>query len=70
VCLAMKGKEVILGLKLDTLEKHEGKTKVVWDMPHLGKKEREFYVNKQCTHAKNEVIYFQQSHIPIVEQVI
>jgi hypothetical protein len=29
VCLAMKGKEVILGLKLDTLEKHEGKTKVV-----------------------------------------
>jgi hypothetical protein len=29
VCLAMKGKEVILGPKLDTLEKHEGKTKAI-----------------------------------------
>jgi arsenate reductase-like glutaredoxin family protein len=39
-------------------------------MPHLGEKEWEFYVNKKCTHAKNEVIYFQQSHISIVEHVI
>jgi hypothetical protein len=39
-------------------------------MPHLGKKEKEFYVNKTCTHAKNEEIYFQQSRISIVEQVI
>lgn len=59
VCLAMKGKEVIQGLKSNTLEKHEGKTKAVGDMPHLGKKEWEFYVNKKCTHAKNEVIYYQ-----------
>ncbi len=21
---------------------------VVWDMPHMGKKKREFYVNKKC----------------------
>jgi hypothetical protein len=59
-----------LGPKLDTLEKHARKTKVVPDMPHLGKKENEFYVNKKSTHAKNEVIYFQQSHNSIVEQVI
>ncbi len=39
-------------------------------MPHLGKKEKEFYVNKKSTHAKNKVIYFQQSHNSIVEQVI
>jgi len=70
VCLAIKGKKVILGLKLDTLEKDAKKTKVVQDMPHLGKKEMEFYVKKKCTHAKNEIIYSQQSHISIVEQVI
>ncbi len=29
VCLVMKGKEVILGPKSDTLEKNEGKTKAV-----------------------------------------
>jgi hypothetical protein len=44
----MKGKEVILGFKLNTLEKNVGKTKIVRDMPHLGKKEREFYVNKNA----------------------
>jgi hypothetical protein len=48
VCSAMKGKEVILGLKLNTFEKNVGKTKIVRDMPHLGKKEREFYVNKNA----------------------
>jgi hypothetical protein len=39
-------------------------------MPHLGKKEKMFYLNKKSTHAKNEVIYSQQSGISIVEQVI
>ncbi len=70
VCSAMKGKEVILVPKSDTLEKHARKTKAVRDMPHLGNKEKEFYVNKKNTHAKNEVIYFQQNRISIVEQVI
>jgi hypothetical protein len=51
-----RGKEVILEPKSDMFEKHVGKTKVIWDMPHLGKNEKE-YVNKKCTHAKNEVIY-------------
>jgi hypothetical protein len=46
------------------------KQKVVRDMPHLGKNEREFYVNKKCTYAKNEVICSQQSWISIVEQMI
>jgi hypothetical protein len=70
VCLAMKGKEVILGPKSDMFEKHVRKTKVIQDMPHLGKKEKEFYVNKKSTHTKNKVIYSQQSCISIVEQVI
>ncbi len=34
----VKGKNVILGPKANILEKHVGKTKVVWDMPHLSKK--------------------------------
>jgi hypothetical protein len=62
----MKGKEVILGLESDTLEKHARKTKVGRDIPHLGKKEKEFYVKKKSTHAKNKVIYSQQSRISIV----
>jgi hypothetical protein len=65
-----EGKGGYLGPKLDMLEKHARKTKTVRDMPHLGKKEKECYVNKKNTHAKNEVIYFQESHISIVEQVI
>ncbi len=69
-CLDVKGKDVILGPKFDMLEKHEGKTKTIQNMPHLGKKEGEFYVNKKCSHAKNGVTYFQQSCIYIVEQVI
>ncbi len=57
VCLVVKGKEVILESKSYTVEKHVRKTKAVWDMPHLGKKGGEFYVNKKWTHAKNKVIY-------------
>jgi hypothetical protein len=49
----MKGKEVILGPKLDTLEKHARKTKAVSDMPHLGKKEKEFY-DEQEKHPCQE----------------
>jgi hypothetical protein len=44
--------------------------KVVHDMPHLGKKERECYINKKCNHVKTEVAYFQRSHITIVGQII
>jgi len=66
----MKGKEVILGPKSHTFEKHARKTKAVQDMPHLGKNIKEFYVDNKSTHAKNELLYFQQSRISIVEQVI
>jgi hypothetical protein len=66
----MKGKDVILGLKFDTLEKHARKTKVIRNMPHLGKEQKEFYVNKKCSHAKNEVTYSQRNHITIVKHVI
>jgi hypothetical protein len=43
--------------------------KVVCDMPHIGKNEGEFYINK-CNHAKNEGIYLQISCIMIMKQVI
>jgi hypothetical protein len=43
----MKGKDVILGPKFDTLEKHARKTNAIQNMPHLGKKQGEFYVNKK-----------------------
>jgi hypothetical protein len=38
-------------------------------MPHLGKKQGEWYVNINCNHAKNEVVYFKKNHLTIVEQV-
>jgi hypothetical protein len=57
VCLSMKGKDVIFNLEFNMLEKHARKMKVVWNMPHLGKTNVEFYVNKKCNHAKNEVTY-------------
>ncbi len=53
----VKNKDVILGPKADTLEKHVGKTKVVQNMPHLGKKQGEWYGNKKCNQAKNEIAY-------------
>jgi len=40
--------------------------KVVCDMPHIGKNEGEFYINK-CNHAKNEGIYLQISCIMILK---
>jgi hypothetical protein len=45
------------------------KTKVVRHLPHLGKKQGEWYVNKKCNYAKNEVVYSKKSCLMIVEQV-
>jgi hypothetical protein len=42
------------------------KTKVVRDLPHLGKKQGEWYVNKKCNHANNEVVYSKK----IVSQLL
>jgi hypothetical protein len=38
-------------------------------MPHLGKKQGEWYVNKKCNHAKNEVAYLKKNRITITKQV-
>jgi hypothetical protein len=48
----VKGKDVFLGPNSDTFEKHVRKTKVIWDMCHLGKKKGKWYYNKKCNHAK------------------
>jgi len=39
-------------------------------MPHLGKTNVKFYVNKKCNHAKNEVTYSQQNHVSNTKHVI
>ncbi len=56
VCLAMKGNNVILGLKFNTFDKHAWKMEVVWDMPCMGNKKGEFYVNKKC-NTLNDVTF-------------
>jgi hypothetical protein len=42
---------------------------VVRDLPHLGKKQGEWYVNKKCNHAKNEAVYYLKNRFTIVKQV-
>ncbi len=46
VCLTMNKKDMILGSKFNTFEKHARKIKMVSNIPHLGKKQGKFYVNK------------------------
>jgi len=65
-----EGKECHSGWKFDKFEKHVKRMKAIQNIAHLDKKEREFYVNKKCNHAKNEVTYSQQNNISIAKQVI
>jgi hypothetical protein len=53
VCLFVKSKDIISGLKFNI---HARKTKAIHDMPHLGKKANELYINNKCSHAKQEII--------------
>jgi hypothetical protein len=53
-----EGKECHSGWKFDKFEKYVKKMKAIQNIAHSDKKEREFYVNKKCNHAKNEVTYF------------
>jgi hypothetical protein len=69
VCSFVKNKDVNLRPKGDTFEKHVGTTKAIQNMPHLGKKQGEWYVNKKCNHTKNEITYYNKNHLTIVEQV-
>jgi hypothetical protein len=57
----VRNKDMNFKLKGWHFWKNVGKTKVVHDMSHLGKKEGEWYVNKKCNHAKNEVAYLKRS---------
>jgi hypothetical protein len=66
----MNEKDMILGLKFNTFEKHVRKIKMVSDISHLGKKQGKFYVNKKCNHVKINRIYFQHNHMEIIEQAI
>jgi len=45
----MNEKDMILGSKFNTFEKHAKKIKMVSDIPHSGKKQGKFYVNKNAT---------------------
>jgi hypothetical protein len=57
----VKSKDIILGLKFNMLENHARKTKAIHDMPHLGKKANELYINNKCSHAKHKVISFTKA---------
>ncbi len=38
-------------------------------MSHLGKRQGEWYVNKKCNHAKNEVAYSLKNHHTITKKI-
>jgi hypothetical protein len=57
----VKSKDIILGLKYNILENHARETKAIHDIPHLGKKANELYINNKCNHAKNDVISFTEA---------
>lgn len=42
LCVVVKGKDVILGPKSNTLEKHVGKTKTMWTCHTLAKRKVDF----------------------------
>jgi hypothetical protein len=46
--------------KVDYLLKYVGKRKATSIMPRV--KNKKFYVNKKCAHAKNEVMFAQILH--------
>ncbi len=62
VCSHVKGREVTMGAKSDTLEKHAGKRQAKSDLPHINVKKDEFYVNKKCAHLRAAASYNGQSH--------
>jgi hypothetical protein len=47
-------RDLFLAPNLDKLEKHVGKTTVLKNLPHLGIKHGEWYINKHYLHLKNE----------------
>jgi hypothetical protein len=57
VCSKVEGRNNLLIPKLDFLLKHSGKRKATFVI--LGVKVREFYKNKKCAHAKNQVLFTQ-----------
>jgi len=69
ICFVVAGNDLILGPESNTLKKHAGKRKATKDLPHLGVKNDDWFVNKRCQHLKNATIYMSRSHCTIIEQV-
>lgn len=57
ICSKVAGKEKLLISKLDYLLKYLGKRKIDFVMPKV--KIGEFYENKTCAHAKDQVLFTQ-----------
>ncbi len=68
VCPFVKGKDVIMGLKFDTLEKHARKAKAIHDMANLGNKKGKFYIYKNVIILEMRS-FFAQHQMLIVKQI-
>jgi len=45
------GKDMFMGPKSNTLDKHARKKKATNNMPHIGVKKNKWYINKKCCHV-------------------
>jgi hypothetical protein len=43
--------------------------KVNKNLQHIGMKKDEMYMNKQCWHVENNIIYINKHHSSIIKQV-
>jgi arginine/lysine/ornithine decarboxylase len=68
VCSKVESRENLLIPKLDFLLKHSGKRKVTFVI--FGVKVGEFYKNKKCAHAKNQVFFTQIPTDSVLQLVI
>lgn len=57
----VRGREVIMGPKINTLKKHDGKRQTKMDLPHIDVKNDESYVNKKCGNLRAATICNSQA---------
>ncbi|KAG0572981.1 hypothetical protein KC19_VG138700 [Ceratodon purpureus] len=68
-CTSIRGQITTLAAKWDTLQKHAGKRKAKKDMPRIGVKEGQWFMDKNCKHARNERIWASRRSSTVIEQV-
>lgn len=62
-------KDMFMGPKSSTLDKHAINKKATKNMPHIGVNKNKWYINKKCHHVQNQVIFTSTCHSTLIEQM-